>query len=346
MKIHLFDSDERQFTDKENYPYNHGPLSEVCIQLNKELKKTGHYSEPDNADYVGTHDGLNVAFRYKNKIPFIIHTWASTSLPCFVYDYVTKNNIRLFGISNQVTDLWKKYGYQNIETIYDGCDVDFWKPTIEKTKDKFVFLHVTASSSVCILDLLLPAFAQAFPNNTDVLLKITDSHENPILEEKIKKYSKNANIEYKNARLSFLEMRDLYSSSHVCFNVQRGASFGLTVCESMACGCFDIIGNIAASNEIVNENVSKLIQPGQMIPIYPNARKICDEWGFVNTYGNFECLEPPFYHDYNINEISKSLLDVYNNWNKYKKIDTRKYIIDNWTWDKPAKRLIKSLENW
>ena len=37
--IHLIDPDPRQFSDTENYQFNHGSLSSVIINLNKELEK-------------------------------------------------------------------------------------------------------------------------------------------------------------------------------------------------------------------------------------------------------------------------------------------------------------------
>ena len=37
--IHLLDNDPRQFSEPENYKYNHGSLASVMININNELKK-------------------------------------------------------------------------------------------------------------------------------------------------------------------------------------------------------------------------------------------------------------------------------------------------------------------
>ena len=70
--IHLLDNDPRQFSEPENYKYNHGSLGSVMININNQLKKLNLYSEPDQAKWVGICDPLNMTFRYKDKKSFVI----------------------------------------------------------------------------------------------------------------------------------------------------------------------------------------------------------------------------------------------------------------------------------
>lgn len=345
--IHLLDSDTRQFTDKENYPFNHGSLSSVIINLNKSLKKLGYYSEPDEAEWVGTCDGLNSGFKYKDKKNFLITCWeTANTIPEYVLNSALLSNQKLIGMSNQITNLWTKYGFE-CETLHLGIDTEFWQPSVEKNKDVFTFICPFAIFSRSAIDLTLEAFYLAFKDSKDVILKLKDTESSQKYIEKINQYKKlGANIEHISNRVPMQWLRDFYSSAHVCLSLQRAASFGLIITETMACNTLNITGNIPPSNEIVNSDVGILVNPNQLISIPKTVDYFVNEWGFINTYGNLSCPEEPYFYDFSVEEYAQKMQEAYQNWTtKYSKINYRNYIYNNFSWDNSAKKLIKILTN-
>jgi glycosyltransferase involved in cell wall biosynthesis len=345
--IHLLDNDPRQFSEPENYKYNHGSLASVMINLNNELKKINLYSDPDKADWVGICDPLNIGFKYKDKKSFIISCWeTANTLSHFHLNSARQSQQKLFGMSNQITSLWKKYGF-NCQTLHLGADTEFWKPTKEKDKEKFVFILPLANFTRSAIDLTLEAFSIAFKNNKDVILKLKDTSSSPRLLQKIEEFKKTGlNIEHYVGRWSMQELRDFYSSAHVCLTLQRAASFGLIITESMSCNTLNLTANIQPFNEIVNKEVSVMLDPIGLASIPQSANYLVNEWGLMNTYPNFDYPEEPLFYHFDKNQYADKMLECYNQWSeKYSKINYRKHIKDNFTWDKTTKSLVEFLKN-
>jgi len=345
--IHLLDLDTRQFTDKDNYPFNHGSLSSVIINLNKNLKKLNYYSEPDEAEWVGICDSLNSGFKYKNKKNFLVTCWeTANTIPNYVLSSALHSNQKLIGMSNQITKLWQKYGF-DCDTMHLGVDTEFWYPSKEKDKNIFTFICPFAIFSRSAIDLTLEAFYLAFKDSKDVVLKLKDTESSLKYIEKINKYKKlGSNIEHISNRVSMQWLRDFYSSAHVCLSLQRAASFGLVITETMACNTLNITGNISPSNEIVNTDIGILVNPTQLISIPKSVDYFVNEWGFINTYGNFPCPEEPYFYDFSVEDYAQKMQEAYQNWNiKYNKINYRDYICNNFNWNNSTKKLIKLLTN-
>lgn len=342
--IHLLDTDPRQFSEPENYKYSHGSLSSVMININNELKKIDKYAEPDLAEWVGICDGLNVGFKYKDKKSFVITCWEmANTLPTYLINSAKNSNQKLIGMSDQITNIWKKYGFK-CETVRLGTNTNFWYQSEEKNKNQFIFILPLATFVRSGIDLTLRAFEIAFNGNKNVLLRIKDTGSNDIYLNKINEYKKRGlNIEYHSNRWSMQDLRNFYSSAHVCLSLQRGASFGLIITESMACNTLNITGNIEPFNEFLNENVSLLVKPKGLIPIKNIADHLVKDWGFHNSYGPFNCPEEPMFYDFDVTEYASVMKKAYDNWDFFSKIHYRKYIIDNYTWDKTTTNLINKL---
>ena len=342
--IHLLDNDPRKYSEPEIYKYNHGSLGSVMININEELKKLNHYAEPDQAEWVGVCDPLNINFKYKDKKSFLISCWeTANALPHYHLQAARQSSQKLIGMSDQITNLWKKYNF-NCKTLHLGADTEFWYSTKEKDKNKFIFILPLATFVRSGIDLTLEAFLLAFKNNKDVVLKLKDTEASPKYLSKIEEYKKlGLNIEHYSGRWSMQELRDFYSSAHVCLTIQRAASFGLIISESMSCNTLNLTGNIQPFNEIVNEDISVMVN-GNRIPINKNINHLIENWGFMNNYGGFEYLEEPLYYDYNIEDYANKMLLCYNEWSdKYSKLNYREYIKQNFTWEKTAKNLINIL---
>jgi hypothetical protein len=340
MKINVHDNDPRQFTDP-TYGVNHGPFSAIAINLNRELNKLGHYSSADDADWVGFNSGLDVGFSYKNKRTFVINVWeTSNTLPLYLL-HVGRGQ-KIFGLSKQITNLWRKYGYP-VETLYPGCDTDFWYQTKPKNS-KFTFLHINSSNVRSGIDLTLEAFTHAFRGNSDVQLIVKDTNDSPKLKEKISSLIYGgANIIYITKRMSMPEIRDLYSESHVCLNLIRITSFGLPLLECSACKCLCVTGDVPPTNEIIKPNTGVLIKPSREVYFDEIIPKLTSEWGLLNCFPSFEYPEPPKMYDFSVSEYVWQLKDIYSKWESYSKIDTRTPIVENWTWEKSASRLVELL---
>jgi glycosyltransferase involved in cell wall biosynthesis len=343
MKVHLLDTDSRIHTDP-NYPVNHGSFSEVMINLNNALKEIDCYAEPDNADFVGVCDGLQVGFKYKNKPSFVINVWETSNvLPFALLTQAT--NQRIFGLSNQITSLWHKHGFNNVKTVYGGCDTNFWQQTKPKNS-QFTFLHVNSSNVRSGLDITINAFVLAFAGNKEVKLLIKDTNNSPKLIENIERAkTMGANIEYVSKRMSSLAVRDLYSSSHVCLNLLRSTSFGLPLLEASACNCLVLTGDIPPTNELIRPEYGILLPPKGEIPIFESLQPLTEKWGLLNCYPNFEYPEPPRFYTFDIELYCGFLKTIYTYGSKHSKIDTRTPIVENWQWKKSAETLVKYLKN-
>jgi glycosyltransferase involved in cell wall biosynthesis len=111
----------------------------------------------------------------------------------------------------------------------------------------------------------------------------------------------------------------------------------------MSCNTLNLTGNIQPFNEIVNKDISIMVN-ANTIPINKNINHLIENWGFMNNYGGFEYLEEPLYYDYNIEDYANKMLLCYNKWSdKYSKLKYREYIKQNFTWEKTAKNLINIL---
>lgn len=350
MKIHCLDQDPRQTTDPDNYPENHGSMSEVCIQINQALKRINAYAEPDDADFVGTCEGLGVNFKYKDKPSFVIHVWETSSLPIFMLDMA--KNQRIFGLSDQITSNWHKYGRKDVVTVQGGCDTRFWYPTHDKF-EQFTFLHVNSSNVRSGLDVSLQAYHEAFANNKDVRLLIKDTNHqkrDSQLLYKIQQFRNNgSNIEYVSERWPNSLIRQLYSQSHVTLNVLRSTSFGMPLLESSACGSLCVTGNISPTNELVSKRSGVLIEPSSWVSLRQAIPVLEKEWGLLNCFGNFRHIEDPLFHDYDVEEYSKKLLDIFENYDNMEKYNSAErkinYVKSNWSWKTSAVQLVKALEN-
>ena len=326
----------------QSYPTNMGSFGVVAHNFNKALKAIGHYSDADNADWVGICDGLAIGSQYKNKHTFILHVWdCINSLPNVLVNNQRISNQKIVGLSNQISKLWNKYNVP-CETVMPGCDTEFWRQTQEKNKE-FTFIFNSFGNVRSGLDLAICAFEKAFSNKKHVKLIIKNTGSSEKLKNIITKLKEKCNIEFIDERITFSELRDLYSKSHCSLNVMRHSSWGLNIHEAAACGCIPIVGNFCPSNEIVNSEYALFLEPTGEIDIKQKSKELVDRFGLHNAYGNFEYNEAPRFYDYSVEQYSSLLSHVSQMTETYKLIETRKPIVDNWSWEKSAKRLIEVL---
>jgi glycosyltransferase involved in cell wall biosynthesis len=314
--------------------------------MNKALKRLGIYAEPDDAEWVGMCASLGSGFKYKDKKSFIIHVWETTSLPTFVFH--GGQNQKIFGLSNQITDLWHRYGRNDVTTIYGGCDTEFWKPTKPKNPNQFQFLHVNSTNVRSGVDLTIRAFCEAFAGNPDVKLIVKDTNPQDSSSKLLaaikmaNDYFK-VNIEYVGGRAAATVIRDLYSESHVTLNLLRATSFGMPLLDCSACGSYCVTGDIAPTNELIRPEYGTLVKSKGFVKLKDIIPDLVNYWGLLNCYGNFPHLEEPCISHFDMREYAQTILNIQKNWNIYSQIDTRTPIINKWSWDNTARQLIEKL---
>jgi hypothetical protein len=342
MKISFVDTDPRALTDPL-YKTNMGSFSIVAHGFNLGLKNIGCYAEPDDADFVGICDALNIGFKYKNKPSFIVNVWDTiNALPEFLVQNARNLDTRILGLSDQITQLWRKYGVE-CETAMPGCSYKFWTPVVEKQeREETIFLFNSFANVRSGLDLAVEAFSRAFTKKDNAILIIKNTESNPTLEKYLSESLKNCKFHYITGRSSFYDMRELYRLSDYSLNVMRMSSYGLGIHEALACGCIPIVGNFNPSNRIVKGLSSFLINPTAEINIKDKLPELIGK-GLHNAYGNFKYIEEPRFYDYSIDEYAKLLRHLH----EYKvrcnvELERDKLGV-SWSWEGAAENLVKQL---
>jgi glycosyltransferase involved in cell wall biosynthesis len=345
MKINFYDTDSRKNTDPA-YSTNMGSFGVVAAGFNHGLKEIGAYAEPDDADWVGICDGLNMGFKYKDKKPFILNVWDQINvLPNELVSAQKHYNPRVLGLSNQVTNLWQHYGI-DCETVMPGCDTEYWHSVCPKNLDKFTFLFNSFANVRSGLDLALDAFPVAFGPKDPVRLIIKNTSTTQALEAQIVKLlSAGYDIQYYCQRIPFNQMRVMYSASHISLNVMRHSSWGLGIHESMACGTISIVGDFCPSNEIVDNQHSLYLKPIKQVDIFNTIPNLVHHYGLHNAYGNFSYIERPRFYEYDISQYAELMKKAYHCYEEVRQPMVRQYVKDNWTWKKSAERLVEVLND-
>ncbi len=341
MKIHVADTDPRKISEPEVYKTNMGSFGIVADLFNRGLKEIGCYAEPDDADLVGICDGLNFSFKYKNKRPFLIHVWDQiNTLPLELRAMQRHYDMKMVGLSNQVSQLWNKYGV-DCKTAMPGCDTNFFKPA-KGAPEQFTFLFDSFANVRSGLDLAVKAYSLAFQNNNRVKLIIKNTSNSKVLEDKLSDYiDYGSRIQYINQRIGFEEIRELYRMAHVTLHVYRHSSWGLGIHQSAACNAIPIVGDFCPSNEMA---VGLKLKPSKEISIKEKLPKLVNEWGLHDAYGNFTYDEEPLFYDYNIEEYAALLKDIHNNYNQYVDgLNLRKNVTDYFSIKESAEQLVEAL---
>lgn len=343
MKINVLDRDPRQYSEPEIYKTNMGSFGIVADLFNRGLQEIGCYAEKDNADFVGTCDALDFSFKYKNKRPFLIHVWDQiNTIPLELRAMQRHYDMKMVGLSNQVSNLWNKYGVE-CKTAMPGCDTSFYKPIFDNYDERpFTFLFESFANVRSGLDLALQAYWQAFGDSKETLLIVKNTVANDTLNSKIQSFiDKGASIDYISERMSSEQMRYLYNISHVSLHVYRHSSWGLGVHQAAACNSIPIVGDFCPSNEMA---VGLKLKPSKEVLIKEKLPELVNEWGLHNAYGNFTYDEEPLFYDYNIEEYAALLKDIYNNYNQYVGgLNLRKNVVDYFSIKQSAEQLVEAL---
>jgi len=208
------------------------------------------------------------------------------------------------------------------------------KPYPLKTKKKFKFLHISSCFPRKGVDVLLDAYTSAFSGNDDVVLIIKtfpNPHNN--VEELIKKYTQNKKnppeIELINKDIPYEQVVYLYQVCDCVVLPSRGEGFGLPAAEAMLFKKPVIVTNYGGFTYFCNEENAWLIdytfqkaKTHMNLPlsywVEPSKEDLIKKMKEIYTLPK--------------EEISKKTEKAYNT------------IMENFTWDKTAKSLLKAID--
>lgn len=339
MKINFLERDSRR--NDPDFEQTCGSFSVIQNILKKGLKELWSYSEsPELADYVGV-AGSFLDFNYPNKKSFTVLFWDSLNTLSTIHKQQYNPNNKVFSINQHTANLCAKMEIP-CKVIGPGIDYNYWYQTKPKN-DVFTIISSSFSNYRSGLDQLLEAFCIfAYKKKKEVRLIVKNTSDNRRLEENINKIKSNGyDIQYVNQRLTFDDLRDLYSQCHLGANILRFSAHGLNIAEHALCGCLTLVGDFDPSNTICGNAIK--IKPVRMISANDNM-DIFKNYGLTNTIGGIPHPEPPLIYEYSLHDYVYALEDIYSSWsNQYSKIDTRTPIVEQWDYLKSARNLIEGL---
>lgn len=340
MLIHFVERDPRK--NDPDFLETCGSFSAIQEILKKGLRELGIYTEDVNeATHAGVADSLMTDFYIPDKKCFGVYFVDTiNTIPTIALRRAYQNvNLKLFSINQHTAGLYGLYGFQ-CQEIGPGIDPDYWYPTKEKY-DKFTFISTGYSNFRSGIDLLIRAYDLAFCGNEDIQLIIKDTSNSDRFAERISDYQyKGNNIQHITGRWTFSQLRDLYSSSHVCCNVLRMSGHGLPIAESTLCGCLSITGDFNPSNKI---NCGVLLHTEEQVLVSEVMPELVNHWGLVDTFQGLDFPEPPRIYSYNLEQYAETLKYIYNNYNNYDRKKNREVMVDKWDYKKSAQNLVNYL---
>lgn len=113
--------------------------------------------------------------------------------------------------------------------------------------------------------------------------------------------------------------------------------------DCSACESLCVTGDFEPTNELIQPDRGVLLKPSRLVSLNNIIPNLVNEWGLYNCYGHFPHFEEPCIYDFDVNEYASLLQTIYNQWDKYNKIDTRSPIISDWSWDRSALTLKNQL---
>jgi len=135
-----------------------------------------------------------------------------------------------------------------ISVIPNGYDPKIFYPDDSRNNDEHIVLYVGCHQFRKGLDILLQAWPKAFPKY-DVKLIIKD---NPAIygQNNLKeKCGHIKNVSIIDAVFTDAQMALLYQKAHCLVHPYRGESFGMHICEGIACGAWPLVTNGGPTDE-------------------------------------------------------------------------------------------------
>jgi glycosyltransferase involved in cell wall biosynthesis len=314
----------------------------ITTSLNKAAKNLGLYDENGLTvvyDCIGNNHGYKadaLIVCYELAFPdYVVKNCGDTPIIC-----VSKDNLR-FAIDGGCNP--EKCAYINL-----GVDTNVWKPVVKnRYLDKFVVLSYTESLVRSGLEILVDSFELAFKHlgYGDKLLYIKDRNATEEFQEWITQTCKEKGIplKYENRHISTVdEEREVYASADCHVYLNRSTTWGMTVCQSMACGVPTISPCYSGPREYIVSYFSGIgCEYDYQIPDYELAYlKSIVQRNFFFPFRNTDFWCKP-----NKENVALNIQTLYNSKALRQKISKGGIAIaNNFTWERSALMLSESLE--
>jgi glycosyltransferase involved in cell wall biosynthesis len=339
--IHCFDDDSRK--NDADYFYNKGSFAQITDNLNLELKKLRLFASENEADTIGFASGIKVDFGFQDRKRFLIHVFETTVLPDWLRKWRQDTNTQVFGLSQQVADLWEKYNFKT--PIVDiGVDTEYWKPDENIKKfDKFTILSTTALNFRSGINYTIDAFCTLWQHDKDIrlIVKNTDERASRVLKiiEALK--SKGMDIEYICERMDSHKVKELMQKSHLlAYNPTTSA--GLPVLEAASLQLPCIVANCSPTS--IYPTVAQV--ECDLVDIKSQKETLLNWWGLPYTFAGLGLDESKAQiYKLDVLDFAKKVLHIKRNYDIYKDRakDCRQQVLNRWTWTHSCQQLLKNL---
>lgn len=217
-----------------------------------------------------------------------------------------------------------------------GVDTDYFNPGIVsyRPSERFVFLSVFEWGERKAPEVLLRAFAEEFGRDEDVMLLLSITNRDALVDVDAQIASMNLPpgapvVVMKNAHLPAYQMGSLYRSADCFVLPSRGEGWGMPVLEAMACGLPVIATNWSGPSDFLNEENG-----------YPlNVRSMVKAEARCVYYEGFKWAEPDAEH------LRFLMRQVYEHREaaRAKGVSAAELVATKYTWQLCAERIKKRL---
>lgn len=240
----------------------------------------------------------------KYDIPYIITEHLSSCIKIKQSDwkdfYVRQaflNSEKVFAVSSSFAHKLQKYcENKKIEIMHNPVNLqDFCLPKERRGEHPFTFLTVGFLKKIKGIDILINAFHNAFSNNNDIKLRIGgEGIEKKNLAKLVSTLHLDSQVEFL-GRLSRKQVSCEMKNSNIFVLPSRFETFGIVLIEALASGTPVVATKCGGPEDIVNNKVGRLIETN------------------------------------NVEELSKALKYMYENYYKFDSNEIRKYVSNNFS---------------
>lgn len=187
-------------------------------------------------------------------------------------------NITLVSVSHWLEGLLQQSFLKNnrIEVIYNGVDLEIFKPQTSKIKEKLniegkillVAVATAWSLHKGLNDYI--ALSSRLPENFKLLMVGVNDKQRKMLPKEILCMRRTQNVK---------ELAEIYSGADIVLNLSYEETFGMTTAEGLACGTPGIVYNCTASPELISEETGEIVQAGDIDGVLGSIDKIIKREG-------------------------------------------------------------------
>ena len=167
-----------------------------------------------------------------------------------------------------------------IEVIYNGVDLEIFKPQTSKIKEnlniegKILLVAVATAWSLHkgLNDYI--SLSSRLPENVKLLMVGVNDKQRKMLPKEILCMDRTQNVK---------ELAEIYSGADIVLNLSYEETFGMTTAEGFACGTPGIVYNCTASPELISDETGEIVQAGDIDGVLGAIDKIIKRGGDYYT---------------------------------------------------------------